>query len=54
MSITLEELKEKLTSFDEVTLLERLNIKSDDIVERFVDLIEDRFEEFENEFEEDE
>jgi hypothetical protein len=42
MSITFEELKEKLQSVDEVTLLELLEIRSDDIVERFEDFIEEQ------------
>lgn len=54
MSLTLEELLEKLKDIDEITLLERLNIKSDDLIERFADLIEDRFDEFNIEFEEEE
>lgn len=42
MNITFEELKEKLQRVDEVTLLELLEIRSDDIVERFEDLIEEQ------------
>lgn len=42
MNITFEELKEKLQSVDEVTLLELLEIRSDDIVERFEDFIEEQ------------
>ena len=42
MNITFEELKEKLQRVDEVTLLELLEIRSDDIIERFEDYIEDR------------
>lgn len=40
--ITLEELKEKLQRLDEVTLLELLNISSDDIIDRFEDIIEQK------------
>lgn len=43
MSVTLVELKEKLQRVDEVSLLEMLDISAEDIVERFVDIIEDRF-----------
>lgn len=43
--ITLTELQEKLQVYDEVTLLELLNISSEDIVERFIDLIEENFDE---------
>ena len=42
MNITFEELKEKLQSVDEVTLLELLEIRSDDIVDRFEDFIEEQ------------
>lgn len=41
MSLTFEELKEKLKRLDEITLLELLDISSDDLVERFYDIIED-------------
>jgi len=41
VNLTFEELKEKLKRIDEVTLLELLNIDSNDIVERFYDIIED-------------
>ena len=42
MNITFEELKEKLQRVDEVTLLELLEIRSEDIVERFEDFIEEQ------------
>jgi hypothetical protein len=42
LNLTFEELKEKLQRVDEVTLLELLNIHSDDIIERFEDYIEDK------------
>lgn len=42
MNLTFEELKEKLQRVDEVTLLELLNIHSDDIVDRFEDYIEEQ------------
>jgi hypothetical protein len=42
MNLTFEELKEKLQRVDEVTLLELLEIRSDDIVERFEDFIEEQ------------
>jgi len=41
MSLTLEEIKERMKRWDELTLLEELNIRSEDIVERFDDLIEE-------------
>jgi hypothetical protein len=40
LNITFEELKEALKRLDEVTLVELLGLQSDDIVERFDDLIE--------------
>jgi hypothetical protein len=42
MNITFEELKEKLQRVDEVTLLELLDIRSEDIVDRFEDYIEEQ------------
>lgn len=41
--IMLEELKEKLKRIDEVTLLELLDITSDDIVVHFEDFIEEQY-----------
>jgi hypothetical protein len=44
MTVTLAELKEKLAqTFDEVTLLELLNINASEIVEAFEEKIEARF-----------
>ena len=40
LNITFEELKEALKRLDEVTLLELLGLQSDDLVERFDDVIE--------------
>ena len=40
LNITFEELKEALKRLDEVSLLELLGIQSDDLVERFDDVIE--------------
>ena len=42
MIYTLDELIEKLKTLDEVTLLEVLDISSEEIVERFSDYVEDR------------
>ena len=39
-TVTFEELKEALKRLDEVTLLELLGIQSDDLVDRFDDVIE--------------
>lgn len=47
---TLSELLEKMKNIDEITLIERLDISSEDIVERFVDKIEVMFDEFDKEF----
>lgn len=43
MTLTFEELKERLSRWDEVDLIERLNITSKDIVEMFADKIEENF-----------
>lgn len=42
MTIMFEELKDKLKWLDEVTLLELLDITSEDIVDRFFDVIEEK------------
>lgn len=39
--LTLVEIAEKLKQFDEITLLEVLEINAEEIVERFMDKIED-------------
>ena len=49
MAMTLGELSEALKQWDETTLLELLEISPEDIVERFQDKIEDRFNYLENE-----
>lgn len=50
--MTLNELKEKLASqYDEVTLIDLLGVTSDQIVEAFEDLIDEKFEELEREVE---
>lgn len=50
--ITLLELKEKLAQLDEVTLLETLEITSEDLVNRFADYIETNYEDLTGEFDE--
>lgn len=40
--MTISDLCDKLKQVDEVSLLEMLNIRSDDIVDRFLDVIEDK------------
>lgn len=52
MPLTIPELAEKLKRLDEITLLEVLNISAEDIVDRFMDFIEDSAEKLEQEFEE--
>jgi len=42
-SLTLLELQERLKRLDELSLLELLNITSEELVEMFVDRIEDNF-----------
>jgi hypothetical protein len=38
---------ERMSTLDEITLLEVLNISSEELVERFADKIEDKFDELE-------
>jgi hypothetical protein len=51
MSLTLREIQERLMQLDEISLLEILNITSEDLVERFADKIEDRADNLEEELE---
>ena len=54
MELTIEELKQKLAErLDEVTLLDLLGITSYDLVERFEDLIEDKYDKLLKEIEDD-
>ena len=49
-SLTLQEIKEKLAEeYDEITLLEVLNINSFDLVDAFFERIEERYEYFNKE-----
>ncbi len=43
ITFTLEELKERLKRYDEVTILELLDINTEEIIERFEDKSEERF-----------
>jgi hypothetical protein len=52
MSMTLADLVEKLKLFDEITLMEILEITSEDLVERFTDKILDKADGLEAELEE--
>jgi hypothetical protein len=49
MPLLLHEIKERLTALDEVTLLELLNISSEDIVAAFADKIEENADKLEKE-----
>lgn len=49
MALTFEEIKSRLKRFDEETLCELLGISSEEIVERFEDIIENDIERYEEE-----
>lgn len=49
MPLLLHEIKERLKALDEVSLLELLNISSEDIVEMFGEKIEDNADQLEKE-----
>lgn len=51
--ITIQELKDKLMALDEVTLMETLEITSEDLVNRFTDYIEANYDQLTGEFDED-
>ena len=51
---TFEEICEKLKQIDEISLLEILGISSEDIIDRFKDLIENKLEYFQKDLEDDE
>lgn len=51
--LTITELQEKLKQIDEVSLLEVLEIDAEDLVARFVDKIEAKYDELIEEFTED-
>lgn len=53
MTLTLPDLYERLKQYDEVTLLEVLEITSEDLVERFPDIIEEKFDELTSDLQED-
>jgi hypothetical protein len=46
MSLTLEDVKEKLKTMPEIDLMEVLELTSEDIVNRFPDIIEERLDYF--------
>lgn len=51
MSLTLHELCEKLKQLDEISVLELLNISTEELIERFQDEIEERYDNLTTEFE---
>lgn len=52
--LTLVDIYDRLKRIDEVSLLEMLNISSEDIIERFSDLIEDAADRLEKELDDEE
>ena len=50
MPLTFEDLKRRLMNLDEITLMEELEISSEDLIERFEDHIELKFEKLSQEF----
>lgn len=53
MSLTLTDLQEKLKLIDEVSLMEILEITSEDLVTRFIDKIETKYDQLITEFDDD-
>lgn len=51
MSLTLHELCEKLKHLDEISILELLNISAEELVEKFQDEIEERYDNLIEQFE---
>jgi len=43
LTLTLAELKEKLIRFDELVLIELLDLTSEDLLDRFEDVVENKF-----------
>jgi hypothetical protein len=48
MTMTLLEIQERLKDFDETTILEVLEISSEDLIDRFVDIIEEKADKLES------
>jgi hypothetical protein len=48
MAYTLRDVIDKLKQFDEITLLELLDISSEELLERFIDKVENNFEQLED------
>lgn len=53
MSLTLGDVQDRLKLLDEITLLEVLDISSEDLVDRFMDRIEEKLDELEVELTDD-
>lgn len=53
MPLTLRDLMSKLKQLDEITLLEVLDITSEEIIERFIDKVEQRYDFLEKELNDD-
>lgn len=51
MALTLKDILEKLKQEDEVSVVELLDLRSDDLVERFIDIVEDKLEKLREEYE---
>ena len=51
--LTLSDVIEKLKSIDEISLMEILEISSEDLVDRFEDRIENKYDDLREDFEED-
>lgn len=51
MSLTIYELQDRLKGIDELSLLEILDIDSEEIVEKFIDKIEEKFDKLSKEYE---
>jgi hypothetical protein len=49
MPLTLRDVMSKLTTLDEITLLEVLEITSEELVERFIDKVENKYDQLEKE-----
>jgi len=49
--LTLNDVIDRLKKIDEVSLLEVLDIDSNDIVDRFIDRVEERFDDLQEELE---
>jgi hypothetical protein len=48
MAYTLRDVIDKLKQFDEITLLELLDISSEELLERFIDKVENNFDQLED------